>query len=157
MTLPLNVFVTDAKREKIVTDKVKVDVDVALDKPIGYFSMVRTVTLPDARGLARPASSRSTSASSATSRAPASAAARSSAHQPTLLSRFARVAAFVDFGRLPRIIRAVQSRSAEETGSSREHSAGAEGATAPETLRQKDRRLMALWKAAGRSAGSPKG
>ena len=35
--------------------------------------------------------------------------------------------------------------------------AGAEGATAPEPLRQKDRRLMALWKAAGRSAGSPKG
>jgi hypothetical protein len=34
--------------------------------------------------------------------------------------------------------------------------AGAEGATAPETLRQKDRRLMALWKAAGGKAGSPK-
>ena len=37
-------FVTDAKREKVATDKVKVDVDVALDKPIGYFSIVRTVT-----------------------------------------------------------------------------------------------------------------
>ena len=35
--------------------------------------------------------------------------------------------------------------------------AGAEGATAPEPLRQKDRRLMALWKAAGAVAGSPKG
>ena len=35
--------------------------------------------------------------------------------------------------------------------------AGAEGATAPEPLRQKDRRLMALWKAAGSSRGSPKG
>ncbi len=34
--------------------------------------------------------------------------------------------------------------------------AGAEGATAPEPLRQKDRRLMALWKAAGGKAGSPK-
>ena len=44
VTLPLNVFVTDAKREKMATDKVKVDVDVALDKPIGYFSIVRTVT-----------------------------------------------------------------------------------------------------------------
>ena len=41
-------FVTDAKREKIATDKVKVDVDVALDKPIGYFSIVRTVTFNDA-------------------------------------------------------------------------------------------------------------
>src|SRR5215468_6248180 len=36
-------------------------------------------------------------------------------------------------------------------------SAGAEGATAPEPLRQKDRRLMALWKAAGLDVGSPKG
>ena len=44
VTLPLNVFVTDAKREKVVTDKVKVDVDVALEKPIGYFSFVRTIT-----------------------------------------------------------------------------------------------------------------
>ena len=34
------------------TDKVKVDVDVALDKPIGYFSIVRTVTFTDARRLA---------------------------------------------------------------------------------------------------------
>ena len=44
IALPLNVFVTDSKREKIATDIVKVDVDVALDKPIGYFSVVRTVT-----------------------------------------------------------------------------------------------------------------
>lgn len=42
--LPLNVFVTDAKREKVVTDQVKIDVDVVLEKPIGYFSVVRTVT-----------------------------------------------------------------------------------------------------------------
>jgi hypothetical protein len=34
---------------------------------------------------------------------------------------------------------------------------GAEGATAPEPLRQMDRKLMALWKAAGPPAGSPKG
>ena len=50
VTLPLNVFVTDAKREKLVTEKVKIDVDVALEKPIGYFSMVRTVTFPMAEG-----------------------------------------------------------------------------------------------------------
>jgi hypothetical protein len=54
VTLPLNVFVTDAKREKLVNDKVKVDVDIALEKPIGYFSMVRTVTFPLAEG-SRPA------------------------------------------------------------------------------------------------------
>lgn len=49
VSLPLTVFVADAKREKIATDKVKVDVDVTLDKPIGYFSVVRTVsfTIPE--------------------------------------------------------------------------------------------------------------
>ena len=52
-TLPVNVFVTDAKREKIATDKVNVDVAVALDKPIGYFSTVRTVTFDIPEG-ARP-------------------------------------------------------------------------------------------------------
>lgn len=44
VSLPLSVYVTDAKREKIANDKVKIDVDVSLDKPIGYFSIVRTVT-----------------------------------------------------------------------------------------------------------------
>lgn len=44
VTLPVNVFVTDAKREKILTDTVRVSVDVALDNPIGYFSVVRQVT-----------------------------------------------------------------------------------------------------------------
>jgi hypothetical protein len=54
VTLPLNVFVTDAKREKLVNDKVRVDVDIALERPIGYFSMVRTVTIPIPEG-SRPA------------------------------------------------------------------------------------------------------
>jgi hypothetical protein len=54
VSLPLNVFVTDAKREKLVSDKVKVDVDIALDKPIGYFSMVRSVSFPFPEG-SRPA------------------------------------------------------------------------------------------------------
>ena len=54
VSLPLNVFVTDAKREKLVNDKVKVDVDIALERPIGYFSMVRTVTFPLREG-SRPA------------------------------------------------------------------------------------------------------
>jgi hypothetical protein len=44
VSLPVNVFVADAKRARIVNDKAKVDVDVALDNPIGYFSIVRSVT-----------------------------------------------------------------------------------------------------------------
>jgi hypothetical protein len=44
VTLPVNVFVTDAKRQKVVTDSVKVNVDIALDNPISYFSVVRSVT-----------------------------------------------------------------------------------------------------------------
>jgi hypothetical protein len=38
------VFVTDAKREKIAQDSTRVSVDIALDNPIGYFSVVRQVT-----------------------------------------------------------------------------------------------------------------
>jgi hypothetical protein len=52
--LPLNVFVADAKRDKVATDSVKIDVDVALDKPIGYFSVVRSVTFAVPEG-SRPA------------------------------------------------------------------------------------------------------
>jgi hypothetical protein len=44
ITLPINVFVTDAKREKITTDHLKVDATLAVENPIGYFSAVRTVT-----------------------------------------------------------------------------------------------------------------
>ena len=42
------------------------------------------------------------------------------------------------------MVRHCQSTLAGEFGSVR--AAGAEGATAPEPLRQKDRKLMALWK-----------
>ena len=47
--LPLTVFVTDAKRERVIQDAVKIDVPIALDKPIGYFSAVREVsfTVPE--------------------------------------------------------------------------------------------------------------
>lgn len=51
--LPVNIFVTDAKREKIATEKLRVDVNVALEKPIGYFSTVREVSFPVPEG-ARP-------------------------------------------------------------------------------------------------------
>jgi hypothetical protein len=44
LTLPINVFVTDAKRDKIATDKLQVDTALAVENPIGYFSAVRTVT-----------------------------------------------------------------------------------------------------------------
>jgi hypothetical protein len=54
VTLPLNVFVTDAKREKIAADTVRIDVDIALEKPIGYFSVVRSVSFPMPEG-SRPA------------------------------------------------------------------------------------------------------
>src|SRR5262249_11542700 len=46
VTLPLNVFVTDAKREKIATDKVAIFVACVLDKPIGYFSVVKSISFP---------------------------------------------------------------------------------------------------------------
>jgi hypothetical protein len=44
ITLPVNVVVTDSKREKITSDSMNVAVAVAVDNPIGYFSTVRTVT-----------------------------------------------------------------------------------------------------------------
>jgi hypothetical protein len=44
VSLPVNVFVTDSKRERITSDKMQVEVAVAVERPIGYFSMVRTVT-----------------------------------------------------------------------------------------------------------------
>ena len=54
VSLPLTVFVTDAKRERITAEKVKVDAAVTLDKPIDYFSVVNTVSFPIPEG-ARPA------------------------------------------------------------------------------------------------------
>jgi hypothetical protein len=42
--LPLTVFVTDSKRERVVNDRLRIDVPIALDKPIGYFSTVREVS-----------------------------------------------------------------------------------------------------------------
>ena len=44
VNLPVNIFVTDAKRERIQTDKGQIDVAVSLDKPIGYFSAVKTIS-----------------------------------------------------------------------------------------------------------------
>jgi len=44
IALPVNVFVTDGKRERVAADTMRIDVDVAPDKPIGYFSTVRTIS-----------------------------------------------------------------------------------------------------------------
>jgi outer membrane murein-binding lipoprotein Lpp len=46
VALPLAVFVTDSKKERVANDRMRVDVPVALDKPIGYFSTVREVSFP---------------------------------------------------------------------------------------------------------------
>lgn len=53
ISLPINVFVTDAKRERVATDKLRVDASVAVENPIGYFSAVRTITFNVPEG-ARP-------------------------------------------------------------------------------------------------------
>lgn len=44
VTLPVVVAVNDSKRAQVTSDSVKVDVNVGLDKPISYFSAVRTIT-----------------------------------------------------------------------------------------------------------------
>jgi hypothetical protein len=44
VSLPVNIFVTDAKRARILNDHGMVDVTVTADKPVGYFSAVRTVS-----------------------------------------------------------------------------------------------------------------
>ncbi len=46
VALPLAVFVTDSKKERVANDRMRVDVPVAIDKPIGYFSTVREVSFP---------------------------------------------------------------------------------------------------------------
>lgn len=50
ITLPIQVFVADGQRQRIAADKMTVDVDVSLDKPIGYFSKVQTLTFSIPQG-----------------------------------------------------------------------------------------------------------
>lgn len=50
VTLPVSVFVTDSKRERITAERMAVDAAIAVDKPIGYFSVVRSVTFPIPEG-----------------------------------------------------------------------------------------------------------
>ena len=51
--LPINIFVTDANRQQVATDTMQVAVDLNLDRPISYFSAVKTITFDVAQG-ARP-------------------------------------------------------------------------------------------------------
>jgi len=44
VSLPVSVFVTDAKRERLKTEQMKIEAAVSIDRPIGYFSAVRTIT-----------------------------------------------------------------------------------------------------------------
>ncbi len=44
IALPVRVALTDAKREAVRSENLKVETAVSLEKPIGYFSAVRTVT-----------------------------------------------------------------------------------------------------------------
>lgn len=53
VTLPVHIFVTDAKREKVATDAMQVSVNMVMDQPIGYFSAVQSITFDVAQG-ARP-------------------------------------------------------------------------------------------------------
>lgn len=53
LVLPVNVMVVDAKRERLAATTVRVPVDVAIEKPIGYFSTTQTLTVPVPEG-ARP-------------------------------------------------------------------------------------------------------
>jgi hypothetical protein len=52
--LPFQMFVTDANRERVQGESMKVDVAIPPDSPIGYFSTVRVVTFKIPEG-ARPA------------------------------------------------------------------------------------------------------
>jgi hypothetical protein len=51
--LPVAISVLDAKRERVAADRAQVEVAVASDRPIGYFSIVKTVTFAIPEG-ARP-------------------------------------------------------------------------------------------------------
>ena len=53
INLPVKVYITDGEREKINSENIRVTVNIAAEKRIGYFSMVRSVSIPIPEG-ARP-------------------------------------------------------------------------------------------------------
>ena len=44
VSLPVNIVLTDASKQRVQGDSLRVEVDITPDKPIGYFSSVRTIT-----------------------------------------------------------------------------------------------------------------
>ena len=44
VALPIKVFVHDANRQRLASEDMTIDVDVAVENPIAYFSQVKTVT-----------------------------------------------------------------------------------------------------------------
>lgn len=50
VTLPVNVFVEDGNRRRLTGEDLSVSVDVSLENPIGYFSVVRTVSFAVPQG-----------------------------------------------------------------------------------------------------------
>ena len=51
--LPVDVFVTNGSKERIAGDSLRVEVEITQDRPIGYFSAVRTLSFDIPEG-ARP-------------------------------------------------------------------------------------------------------
>jgi hypothetical protein len=48
--LPVNVLLTDATKQRVQGDSLRVEVDITPDQPIGYFSSVRTITFDVPQG-----------------------------------------------------------------------------------------------------------
>ena len=44
VSLPVNIVLTDNQKQRLQGDSLRVEVDIAPDRPIGYFSSVRTIT-----------------------------------------------------------------------------------------------------------------
>ena len=44
VSLPVNIVLTNATKQRVQGDSLRVEVDIAPEKPIGYFSSVRTIT-----------------------------------------------------------------------------------------------------------------
>jgi hypothetical protein len=48
--LPVNILLTDATKQRVQGDSLRVEVDITPDQPIGYFSSVRTITFDVPQG-----------------------------------------------------------------------------------------------------------
>jgi hypothetical protein len=43
VSMPVNVVLTDPRKQRVMGDSLRVEIDISPDQPIGYFSAVRTV------------------------------------------------------------------------------------------------------------------